>query len=137
MSEAIGGVALLFSVAAVVFGVVRFHRARTALREASRDRMNQLMAEMAHHTAPAPADDTDSPTPNETGSGATADSPVGDTDGNVAPVADASAPEAVEQEAVAQEPVTQEPVDVRREMDAFFGGGLPPAAGDARSSHNA
>lgn len=127
MEDKIAVFALLCSVAAIVFGVVRYRQVRAATRAAAQDRLNAWMAEMSSYEAPAAVQDESTPESGEVvGTGEASDAHE-DAPIEAAPDGEEHAPEAVSphDEVVG-------PVDVRAEMDAFFGGA--PAAGHAEAS---
>lgn len=127
MTESLGVFALLCSVGAIVFGAVRFHRARAALGDATQGRRDQLMAEvaalaeMAANTAEVPeapeVDETESPAEAVPNSVRSVDPELRGDDG-VESVIEPEIEDAVESE-------VDGPPSVEREMDAFFGAGLP------------
>ena len=130
-AEAWGAFALLCCVGAIVFGAVRFHRARASLRDASQARMNQWVAEMAAHAAAATqsgdGDSTHAGAVNEVAAEPTVHPVPAEhvMDEPAVESADVPADESGEPP-VAEPVVAPKPVDVRSEMDAFFGNGLPP-----------
>lgn len=124
MEDKIAVFALLCSVFAMIFGVVRYRQVRAATRAAAQDRLNAWKAEMASYEASVTVRDEATPDPGEVvGTGEVSDGRE-DAPIEVALDAEESTPETV-----SMHDEVVEPVDVRAEMDAFFGGA--PASGPA------
>lgn len=142
MGDKIAVFALLCSVAAVVFGVLRYRQVRANTRAAAQDRLNAWMAEMSSYEAPAVVqDESMSETGEVVGTGEVSDARE---DAPIEAVLDAEepTPETTADETPSTHDEVVEPVDVRAEMDAFFGGApasghteVPPVAEDGSTNH--
>lgn len=127
MANGVAVFALLCSIAAVVFGVWRYRQVRAATRAAAQDRMDAWRAEMAVFEAQAAQAASQDEDEDEAAAGAQSDpsavAPTIEVAAEAAPDAEEEVEEGVESDALAAPVVSDEqaPVDVRAEMDAFFG----------------